>query len=357
MNNGISIYPGLDNTLEDNIKLVETAAKCGIKRIFTSFNIPETKKNNFKQELQIILNIAQNNDMEVISDISPKTCELLNIDTTDLKTLKKQGISTIRLDDGYSPKDAAMLSRNMENIRIQLNASAVTESFLENLVKNNADFNNIEALHNFYPRKHTGLSEEFFISKNKLLKKFNIKVGAFVSSEGKKRGPFFEGLPTLEAHRDLNVSLAARHLAALNIDGVFISESLPKKKELEDLSKINSDEIILKINLLTQNDIIKNLLKNKFTSRADEARDVIRAKEGRALAKEKILPQNNIERKLGCITVDNELYKRYMGELQIIKRDLPPDERVNVIAKISDDELFMLKYICSETNFSFVFDI
>ena len=36
MKKGISIYPGLDNTCQENLTLVRSAAKLGIRRIFTS---------------------------------------------------------------------------------------------------------------------------------------------------------------------------------------------------------------------------------------------------------------------------------------------------------------------------------
>lgn len=355
MNNGISIYPGLDNLLEENLVLIETAANLGIRRLFTSFNIPETNKENFKRELKIILSIAQNNDMEIISDISPKTCEILDIDPKDLKGLRELGITTIRLDDGYSEEEIAKLTRNGEGIKIQLNASAIDEDVLKSLERRDADFNNTEALHNFYPRKNTGLSEEFFTAKNNLLRKYDIKVSAFVSSEGKKRSPIFEGLPTLEFHRDVASFLSMRHLAALGVDGVFISESLPLTEELEHLSKLKENEAVLKIKLLTKNENTTKLLQNTFTARADEAKDVIRAKEGRLLIKDEILPENTSNRLKGSITLDNALYKRYNGELQIVKRDLPEDKRVNVIAEVVKDELFMLKYILSKKRFSFVF--
>ena len=44
MENGISLYPGLDNTLAENIALLKDAHDAGIKRIFTSLHIPETDK-------------------------------------------------------------------------------------------------------------------------------------------------------------------------------------------------------------------------------------------------------------------------------------------------------------------------
>ena len=35
MDNGISLYPGLDNTPAENLALLEKAAQAGIRRIFT----------------------------------------------------------------------------------------------------------------------------------------------------------------------------------------------------------------------------------------------------------------------------------------------------------------------------------
>ena len=42
MQTGIAIYLGLDNTFEENLALIDSAAACGVQRIFTSFHIPET---------------------------------------------------------------------------------------------------------------------------------------------------------------------------------------------------------------------------------------------------------------------------------------------------------------------------
>ncbi|MDN5352687.1 MAG: uncharacterized protein PWQ12_1608, partial [Clostridiales bacterium] len=47
-----------------------------------------------------------------------------------------------------------------------------------------------------------------------------------------------------------------------------------------------------------------------------------------------ITPGNCIERVRGSITMDNIGYKRYSGEIQILKTDFPQDDRVNVIGKI-----------------------
>ena len=50
-----------------------------------------------------------------------------------------------------------------------------------------------------------------------------------------------------------------------------------------------------------------------------------------------VIKQNNtLERKAGDITIDNEFYKRYSGELQVVTQDSLADERVNVVAKLAD---------------------
>ena len=355
MNNGISLYPGLDNTLEENLALIETASKYGLKRIFTSLHIPETNKTKLKQELTVILSKAKEKGMEIISDISPKTVEIFGIVGDDLKAFKKLGITAIRLYYGYNSETIAKFSRNAEDIKIVLNASVTTPKILSDLEKCGANFSNIEALHNFYPRKNTGLDENFFTAKTKLLQTYGVKVGAFVSSAGKKRGPIFEGLPTLEAHRYADTSLSARHIAALGADFIIISESIPTQSEIETLSTVKSSEVALKAKLFTSKKEQIKLLSRVFTAREDEASDAIRAAEGRTFLKGTIEPENNISRKIGAITVDNKNYQRYMGEIQIIKNPLPSDERVNVAGQVEEKELFMLKYILPGTKFSFNF--
>ena len=70
--------------------------------------------------------------------------------------------------------------------------------------------------------------------------------------------------------------------------------------------------------------------------------------------KEKVKPTNTIERKVGTITIDNEKYLRYNGEIQIALQDLKADERVNVLGKVVDEEIPLLKYIVNDVKFRFV---
>ncbi len=358
MQNGISIYPGLDNSLEENLTLIETAASLGIQRIFTSLHIPESDTSVFKQELGEILRFARHHHMEIISDISPVTLDLLNLDHFSLSAFQFLGIRTLRLDYGYGTDEIAELSRNAQGMRIQLNASTITGQILTELLHKKANFSNIDALHNFYPREGTGISEETLVRKTAMLHKAGIHVAAFVPSQHRRRSPLRRGLPTLEMHRDVSLSLAARHLAAVGIDSVFISDSLPSNDELKELSQLKNAQVALKARLFSNDPVQTELLKHTFTSRIDEARDAIRAQESRPLLKKSghtISPENTKVRPYGAITLDNKDYQRYMGELQIIKRPQPADPRTNVAAQLLEEECFLINYIIPGKKFSFRF--
>ena len=84
MQNGISIYPGLDNTLSENLALIETAAALGLPRLFTSLHIPETDPGALKRELGVLLKSARAQHMEIISDVSPATLSLLGLGAAGL---------------------------------------------------------------------------------------------------------------------------------------------------------------------------------------------------------------------------------------------------------------------------------
>ncbi len=355
MQTGISIYPGLDNSYEENIQLIDSASQKGITRLFTSFHIPETDKTRFKNETGRLLQFARKRDMEIISDVSPATLKLLGMDRLHLSAMQLLGIRTLRLDFGYSIDEIAALSRNPQHIRIQLNASTITARMLNALLRQKADFSNMDALHNFYPREGTGLGEETLVRKTAMLHKAGIHVGAFVPSQFRRRSPLRAGLPTLEMHREYSLSLAARHLAAIGIDSIFISDSLPSKAELQTLSQIRENQVTMHARLYTKDPVQISLLQHTFTSRIDEARDAVRSQESRALISGRILPENTRVRPYGAVTIDNKDYMRYMGELQIIKRPQPADKRTNVVAQIENDECFLINYIIPGKKFAFEF--
>ena len=348
MQNGISIYAGLDYSSEENLSLIEEAAALGFKRLFTSAQIPETSNaENFFDDLTDILTTAVTNGFEIILDVNAETFSQYDIN----------GI-TLRLDDGFTAEQVVEISRKR---KIQLNASTVSEKFLDDLLDLDANFENISALHNFYPHPYTGLDTYFFENQNRLLHDLGIEVGAFVpSKDGKRRLPLREGLPTLEDCRNFSTDLSARFLAAFGVDFIIIGDGAPTKEELQAVAAIQSDEIVFHAQLLSNDLTTAEILSRKFTRRPDVAKSVIRAIEGRQYFKEvggKIPPEEPaIERSFGDVTIDNENFGRYAGEVQIVQDVLPADGRVNIAAHILDEEIFLTGYLrpCRKFSFKFV---
>lgn len=356
MSKGISVYSGLNETLDENLNYIDRAKKYGFDNVFTSLHIPEADYSKLISEFTAIVEHSKSMGMDVTADISPKTYKFLGGKENDFKLLKELGISCARVDFGFSPCEIAEFTKNPYGIKIEINGSTVTERFLAEFEKFSPNYENIKACHNYYPRRNTGISLKTFEYKNKLLKKYGMKISAFIPSINNRRGPVFEGLPTLEMHREMNSVVSAKHLFAMGIDNVIFGDPFADESMLQMVGKINEEVINFRINLYTDDEIEKKIIFNKVhIERPDQAEDVIRSTSSReTLGKDSIInPHNNTQRGIGFITVDNKDYLRYAGELEICKKHLPADKRVNIVGKIIDEEIFLMDYIKEEGKFSF----
>ncbi len=320
---GISVYAGMDNKVEDIIDYIDRASKLGIKTVFSSAHIPEVDEN-FERDFETILEECSKRDMTTIIDISKGYFDRLDIE--------KYKIDYLRLDYGFTIKEAALMSQKY-GFGISVNATTFSEEQIKDFKKYGGDINKINACHNFYPRKGTGISEELFIEKNKLFNQYGVKTMAFIPSNHIRRGPVYEGLPTMEMHREILPIVSAQHLLDLGVDYVVIGDAMASDKELKDLSLIKEDLklIPLKINK-DLSDIELDLLKEIHTNREDPGAFAIRSQESRLIKKGKISPKNNdLPRKKYSVTIDNEGYGRYEGELEILLESLETDSRINVV--------------------------
>lgn len=358
MENGISLYPGQGTPWEQSLAIIEEAAACGLRRLFLSLPEYPTGLGDIKGELSAILKGARQNDMEVVANITPQTQKLLELSELSPSLFRIWGIKTLRLAEGFSPVEIATLSQNRQGIRIALNASTVTSRIITALVELKANFRQIEALHSFYPRRFTGLSEDFLVRKTMLLHKAGIRVGAFVPGASRQHNYLKAGCPTLENHREENASLAARHLVALGIDTIFIGDLPPLREELQVISQLSDKAVTLQAKWQTRNPQMRQHLQRVFTARQDVAQNAVRALEGQAFWQRSGLqaePENTAPRPIGAITVDNERNLPYMGEVQICRTSLEADEGVNVTAQIDPRELNLIEYISPGRKFSFIF--
>jgi uncharacterized protein len=354
MAKGISVFVGMNYSLMENMDYIIKAKKLGFTTIFTSLHIPEANYEKAIEEFKEIAKLSKTLEMNIMADISPRAFKYLGADMNNLETIKNIGISGVRVDFGFSAREIALFTQNPYGLRIEINASTVTNKFLQELESFGPDYNKLQACHNYYPRLNTGISVETFNKKNAIMSKYGMKISAFIPSLVNKRGPIFEGLPTLELHRELNPSTAAKHLFALGIDDVLFGDSIPSLLELEGVGKLDEGIIEFMVEPFATSNIEKDIMFNSVhENRPDSAEDVIRSTNSRtALNKDDIIsPNNYIEREKGYITIDNQEYLRYCGELQICKKALKADKRVNVVGKIIQEELFLLNYIEDETKF------
>ncbi len=357
MSKGISVFVGMNYSLEENKQFILSAKEYGFSGVFTSLHIPEANYEKAIEEFKELASLCSSLNMNIIADISPRAFTYLGADMNNLKVLKDMGIYGVRVDFGFTPEEIASFTRNPYGLKVEINASTVSGRFFSELNKFNPDYTKFQACHNYYPRLNTGISLETFKKKNEMLKSYGMKISAFVPSLINKRGPIFEGLPTLEVHRFIEPQVSAKELFALGMDAVFFGDSIPSEKELKAVGALQEDVIELRVEMFDACPIERNIVFGScHVNRPDAAEDVIRSTNSReTLGKEDIIkPYNNIERKVGYVTIDNKDYLRYSGELQICKKALSMDKRVNVVGKVIEEDVFLLKYIEDETKFILV---
>lgn len=346
---GASIY--FSTPYEENEKYLREISQFGINYVFTSMQIPEEKNESQLELLKKFISLTNQLGMKLMVDISPETFRKFNISKGDsIEFLKRLEVKCVRVDYGFDYKEIKEFSDEFE---VVLNASTIDETFYNQGKEAGLDFEKLIACHNFYPRKDTGLDKEWIIHKNKILKSFGLKVMMFIPGDAQKRGPVFEGLPTVECHREqapfVNYIDCSEILLA---DEVLIGDVQISKKELRKIDDFIQDKIItLDIESLSEPEFLNRVLSN----RKDVAMNVVRCVESRTvLRRQNIVPNNTAKREIGTITMDNEKYGRYKGEVQIVKRPLEADERVNVIGQVTEASKGLLKYIQAGTKFKFV---
>ena len=296
--------------------------------------------------------------MEVIADIDPTVFKKLDASIFDLKVFKDMGLSGIRLDMGFSGYEESVMTYNKYGLKIELNISNGTK-YIDNILSYKSNISNIYGCHNFYPHIYTGLSYENFINSSKQFKELGIRTAAFVNSQSASFGPWpvYEGLCTLEMHRDLPIDVQAKHLFATGlIDDVIIANAFASEKELQLLSNLNKEMLEFKVELIDDiRDLDKKIVLEEFHfNRGDASEYMARSTQSRVKYKgESFPPYNVVDIKRGDILIDTDLYTRYAGELQLALKDMKNTGKTNVVGKIVNEEIFLLDYIKPWSKFSF----
>ena len=330
---GVSVYP----STPCSTSAVHAALECGVEWFFTSLHIPEIK-NNCRQATILGGSVSPGKG-QVVADCSPQTFAALLASTSNLRPFKDMGLAAIRLDYGFDQEEIQAMVKTEDSLRIILNASTMAlQGWIDQLPRERVEF-----WHNFYPRPETGLSLDFVRSTSHHLNSLGFKVGAFLPYLASPRQPLGYGLPTVERHRHMPTLLAAAELLRLEcLDIIVMGDPCQDKAMLSNLKTLIEDEITtLRV---INNSLLQVERECAFVpfhlTRPDQGEYVIRSATSRQMATlgRSIPARNCALRPQFSVTIDNELYGRYSGELQITLVDLPEDPRVNVIGRIASDD-------------------
>lgn len=341
---GISIYLG-DDLTEERREYVKRMREIGFTAVFTSLHIPEEDAAQYIERLSTLGTFVEELDMELLADVSKGALEKIGIhiqSTDSLMELQRLGVAGLRVDYGFSNAEIAFLS---QHLNVALNASTITNKDVEELTQYKAQFPRMTAMHNYYPRPETGLDKIKFEQKNQWLKQLGFTVAAFVPGDKELRGPLHQHLPTLEKHRNMHPLAAAIELTKeCKVDEVYIGDPEITSTTMEQFSHyFNRNAIIFYVDAHKESPYFKPIL-GKHQNRWDAAKDVLRSADARFKKIEEILPYGTDKRVRGSVTIDNNLYQRYMGEIQVVVHELPADSKVNVAAQIRTDDLPLLDW-------------
>lgn len=353
----LSVYP---QDINDPYlaQYLDNARKLNYQEVFSSIHLAEYDVAIQIEQLYELSKLIKSYDMTLCVDIGGAMIKRLITDKTLSDKLKACEISALRLDYDYDHQAILILSEMLDLKRFIINASLLDRDKISALLAL-SDKIKWEAWHNFYPRPLTGISYDFYYQQSLLFKEKGIAVGAFICAFNKPRGPLHAGLVTIERHRDISIAEAAYELMASKVcDKLIIADPLASQFELESLASINSNEPFV-LNIKCANDISdaeRELLFNGLHQvRYDNSEYALRLITSRNMAEQgkMIDPRLSKARKVGDVTIDNSGYKRYSGEVQLIIKDCPLDERVNIAASIAKEDLWLLKYLTNERYFYF----
>ena len=343
-NLGRSVY--LTQFEEQRASLSAFAA--GGAPVFISLHISEEFSAEYCARVQEMCDLLAEHGWQILADVSEKTVKQFGC--ADLAALAKRlHLWGLRLDYGFSLEEMSALAQKMP---IAVNASTTTPDIARQLA---AGGGTVIAMHNFYPRPETGLDPEFLHESTAALQAEGLKVYGFIPGDELVRGPLFKGLPTLEDHRAAAPSAAFVDLAVnYGLDGIFAGDPGVSEREQAYIRRFcETGEISLPVALRPG---YETLYDRTFTCRPDSPKTLVRYQESRLYScfGSEVKPENCVERRRRCVTMDNIGYGRYSGEIQLMRADFPADEKVNVIGEVPAEYDLLLDCIRRGKTFRMV---
>lgn len=356
---GVSVYPER-STYEKDAAYLELAAKYGYKRVFTSLlqinGDQEEVVGNFKR----VIAKANALGMEVMVDMNPALFAQLGVSYDDLSFFHDLGAYGVRLDEGFSGLEEARMTRNPYNLKIEINMSQGTP-YVDNIMTFSPNRENLMGSHNFYPRRYTGLSVDYFNQATAIYTKYRLNTAAFINAPSGTFGawPVQDGMCTIEDHRTLPIETQVAHYKMLDtIDDLLIANAYASEAELKAAAdEFNAPEPGIHVELTPGISAAEEavVFAEGQTYRGDHSAYQIRSTNERGKQPASDFPAHHTETiKAGDLLIDNVGYNRYAGGLQIALKPMVNDGRVNVVGRILPEEMFLLESLKPWAGFRLV---
>ena len=308
-----------------------SAFAAGGAPVFISLHISEEFDAAYCARVQEMCDFLSAQGWRILADVSEKT--IRQFGCADLTALAKRlHLWGLRLDYGFSVEEMCALAQQLP---VAVNASTTTPEGARQLA---AGGGTVIAMHNFYPRPETGLDPEFLRESTAALQAEGLQVYGFIPGDALLRGPLYAGLPTLN----------------YGLDGIFAGDPEVSAREQEYIRHFcTTGELCLPVALRPGYEMLYD---RTFTCRPDSPKGLVRYQESRLYScfGSTVQPDNCVERRRRCVTMDNIGYGRYSGEIQLVRADLPADEKVNGIGEVPAEYDLLLDCIKRGKTFRMV---
>lgn len=357
-----AIYPNY--ITKDYVRKVKEAVQLAhqyhFQEIFTTIHLPEFTLDEQLAAFRLIAGEARRRGLEVTVDIGGAYIEQFLNDEDKLHSFKETRPDFVRLDYGYRKEQVKALYEILNIRGFVVNASIYQKEELDEIIaffRSMDEKMEIRACHNFYIREGSGIDSVYALKQDSYLKEYLIPIYYCIPSYSHPREPLRLGSCTLEKHRyqSIRVVLADLYLNH-SLNAFMMADEWMCKQEYEEAeetltvleSRLQKEETINVIFFDHVSEEEKKIVLKDHVFRKDSPDQFLRSQSSRQMAEFACpIEKNHTEiRNEGSITIDNKYNKRYSGELQVVTRKAPADEKVNVVARLahSKDLLKLLRF-------------
>ena len=354
---GVCVFAGVEeHPLAEALPYLDAALLRGATLVMTSLHLPEMDLRRAADECRQIAERTRAANAMFLADVSPRALDMLGATPADLSTLASMGLDGVRPDYGFSPADLAAIALGRQ-LALVLNATDTEERVLATLADRGCALAGTWAFHNYYPRPETGIDLATVIQRGAVLRRHGLQIAAFAASHGRRRGPVFGGLPSVEDLREIPCAAAAEVLFATHaVDAVLLGDPSLDIAETDRLASVSEREVV---QIRAERDGTASRQEQEVMEAVHRCWSVapylVRTGNPAARSPAPAIPRRNtVDRPAYSITIDNDQYSRFAGTLHVTRRALPADDRVNRVGRVRPADRILVDLLQPGDRFQFV---